>query len=230
MNSNGYILLNSPSGYLLLNKDKAYLSCSGSIHLDSSGGQGNIYIKSNLTQFTTYINVKPPPISMQINASGQLYNETVLINDNSNNQYLPNMYDNSFISTGAALTLVAKDNSSNTYFRAVAPNKMGLAINGGVFPNDTNRSMASIGLNDNCGNFTSSMTIVSGNSLLGNTNIKYLSTIGINTYAPKTDQYVLDINGPTRIGNGEINTTLNTNFQINQMKFFPYLLYLLYQL
>jgi hypothetical protein len=232
LNVSGDFLVNTSAsgGYFLLNKDTATLSCSGSIFFNSSGGYihmksnngiGNTYLQSNLTNITSYLTIQPPPLSTQITASGQIYNETLLIYDNSNNinQYLPNVYDNSFISTGSAVTILAKDNSSNTYFRAVAPNKMGAALNGGIFPNDVTRPMASIGLNDICGNFIPAMMIVSGKNLSGNNDLNYASTIGINTYSPKTEQYSLDINGPTRIGNGEINTVFNASFETKKMRF-----------
>ena len=34
--------------------------------------------------------------------------------------------------------------------------------------------------------------------------VQYHSTVGINTFEPKYDRYVLDVNGPIHIDNGEI--------------------------
>jgi hypothetical protein len=74
--------------------------------------------------------------------------------------------------------------------------------------------MTMIGLNDTSGNYISSQTIVSGKDP-----VKYFSTIGINTFSPKVDNYVMDINGPVHIGNGELHNFLNTNFELKTTAF-----------
>jgi hypothetical protein len=50
------------------------------------------------------------------------------------------------------------------------------------------------------------LEIVTGNSLVVNT-----STVGINTYSPVTENYVLDINGPVYLHHGEVMQTFSTN-------------------
>jgi hypothetical protein len=64
------------------------------------------------------------------------------------------------------------------------------------------------------GSFIPSQIVVSGNN-----NIKYKNTTGFNTFGPNTENYVVDINGPTRIVNGEITTVNQLDFQILSMKF-----------
>jgi hypothetical protein len=62
--------------------------------------------------------------------------------------------------------------------------------------------------------FIPAQEIVSGKNTL-----YYRTTTGFNTFSPKTENYVVDINGPTHIGNGELMTLVTTNFQITAMKF-----------
>jgi hypothetical protein len=134
--------------------------------------------------------------------------------DSSNVTYLYDAYDISNVSTGDAMTLYAKDTSSNTLLKALSTLNMGMVMGGGAYPYDLSRSLATIGLIDVSGKILSGQTIVSGNNLT-----RYLTTTGINTYAPKTENYVLDINGPTRIGNGEINTMKRMDFEIKRVAF-----------
>jgi hypothetical protein len=83
-----------------------------------------------------------------------------------------------------------------------------MRITGGVYPKDKSRGMAVIDVS----NSTPSQMIVTGNS-----RIKYHSTIGINTYAPKVDQYVMDINGPVHVNNGEVTKVATAPFEIKSM-------------
>jgi hypothetical protein len=62
--------------------------------------------------------------------------------------------------------------------------------------------------------FIPAQSIVSGNNKL-----YYRATTGFNTFSPNTENYVMDINGPTHIGNGELIALLNTNFEVFAMKF-----------
>ena len=194
---NNSILLNSSAGLININSGLTKL--------------GNVFLTGNNTQFTSFFTVTPPTGR---GVSGEMFNETMMIFDNSNQTYLYDSYTNNTTRSGNALTMVAVDNSSNTFMRAVAPNNMGMAINGGVFPNDSTRSMTNIGLSDICGEFIPAEMIVSGK----NKN-KYVSTVGINTYSPRTENYVMDVNGPLHLGNGEINTMFHAKFNIAQVQF-----------
>jgi len=142
-------------------------------------------------------------------AATAIFNETATIYDTSSGLYLYEAYENSTAYAGSAMTLTAKDGSSNTFFRITAPNKVGASIGGGSFPNDQSRSLATIGLTDISGTYKINQTIVSGNNVT-----RYLSTTGINTYAPKTELYVMDVNGAMRIGNGEINNIKTIDFEV----------------
>jgi len=127
------------------------------------------------------------------------------------------VYDQPSCITGNALSLIANDLSSNTFLNITTPlditgNTKGIAIGGGSYPTDTNRSMGVIGWTDLAGTFQSAQTIISGSDP-----IKYKSTVGINTYHPITEQYVMDINGPVRLSNGTIVNTGNQSFEIKAM-------------
>ena len=151
----------------------------------------------------------PVSISNRNGTTAHINGETVVIYDTSSGVYLPKMYMNN-TSTGAAQSMIAKDNSSNTFIYLTTPNRVGTAIGGGAYPEDLTRQMAVIGLTDTSGIITPAQTIVSGTNIL-----KYPTTTGINTLKPTVDTYVLDINGPVHIDNGDItNITGNTTFEI----------------
>jgi UDP-3-O-[3-hydroxymyristoyl] glucosamine N-acyltransferase len=142
-----------------------------------------------------------------------VFGEQAVIYDISAGPYLNNYYKKPTYNTGNALSLISDNNNSNTFLNIANPNKIGLAVGGGsiILPTDSNtRSMGTIGLTDICGNYVPVQTIVSGNNI-----ISKRSTVGINKYNPITETYVLDINGPVHIDNGEIVNVNNIPFQIN---------------
>jgi hypothetical protein len=146
--------------------------------------------------------------------SANIFNETAIIYDTSSGTYFNNIYGISNAYTGTAMTMVANDNNSNTFMKIVSPNKLGLGLGGGAYTYDKTRSMATMGVVDTSGIYFPTQTIVKGNS-----NLKYYSTLGINKYVPTTENYILDINGATRITNGEINTVLDASFEIKKVSF-----------
>jgi len=142
-------------------------------------------------------------------AYSHLMGETAIIYDISSGPYLKPVYENLTETTGYALSLIANDSSSNTFMNIVTPNKQGISIGGGVYPNDQTRSMGSIGWSDASAIYTPTLNIVSGNS-----KTRYKSTVGINTYAPSTDYYAVDVNGPIHVKNGELTITNQANMEI----------------
>ena len=144
------------------------------------------------------------------NTSGHLLNEPVIIYDIPIGTFFYNTYDSPLIKTGNALTLISNDTSSNTFLNIVNPNKQGLRIGGGAYPVDLSRNMAIFGVLDICQNLTPTQMIVSGNN-----SVKCKSTTGFNTFAPITEKYTVDINGPVIITNTEISTIVEPNIQIN---------------
>jgi len=193
------------------------LDSSGNILLDASGAinlsskSGVFKINSNNTTINSYLNISKRSNGNNYNGN---YNESAVIYDNSNSVYLLNVYDVSSALTGNALSLISYDNSSNAFMRIIDPSGAGFSIGGGAFPPDITRSFGIISLSDMSGNYIQSQNIVSGKDPF-----KYSSTIGINTFSPKTERYVLDINGPTRIGNGELKTVFNASFEFKNISF-----------
>ena len=197
----------SASVISLDNRGNILINAAGTLTLNSA--TGNFNISSSSTTLESYLIVT----NRGTNYNGK-YNESAIIYDSSNVNYLRNVYDVSSALTGNSLSLLAIDNSSNTFLRIIDPSGSGFSIGGGAFPADTSRSFGSMFLSDFSGNYILSQNIVSGNHFY-----KYASTTGINTYIPKTENYVLDINGPTRIGNGELKTLFNANFEFKQINF-----------
>jgi hypothetical protein len=171
----------------------------------SSGGELTIDVSKNTNIFSTFSVTNRAEYS-------HVMGETAVIYDISNGPYLKPVYENLTETTGNALSLIANDSSSNTFMNIVTPNKQGLSIGGGVYPNDQNRSMGTIGWSDSSANYTPSINIVSGNS-----NIRYKSTIGINTYSPTTESYVVDVNGPIHIKNGELTISQQADMEIKYL-------------
>ena len=93
----------------------------------------------------------------------------------------------------------------------VAPNKSGLALGGGNYVGDSTRSMGTIGIRKN-DQYYPAMNVISGRSRL-----QYKQTVGINTHSPMVDQYVVDLNGPIHLANGEITILSRADFEIVKM-------------
>ena len=153
----------------------------------------------------------PISISNRGNVS-HINDETVVIYDTSKNIFFGNIYNNTQAITGAGLSIISNDLSSNTFMYLTTSDKKGSGIGGGAYPDDVTRSMGVIILRDSSGQHTPSQIIVTGNDI-----VKYKTTTGINTFKPRLDNYVLDINGPIHVDNGDITNTNNQNFEIYSM-------------
>ena len=171
----------------------------------SNGGFLTVDVQKNINLLA------PISITNRVNVA-HVNDETVVIYDTSKNVFFGNVYNNKSAVTGAALSLISNDLSSNTFMYFTTPDKKGSGIGGGAYPDDVKRSMGVIVLTDSSGESTPSQVIVTGND-----SIKYKTTTGINTFKPRVDNYVLDINGPVHIDNGDITNTSNQNFEIYSM-------------
>jgi len=219
--SDDFNLHTSLSGGLFqMNDNLALISSSGEFFLNSSGGlidinatnEGTIKFICSLFNLKTTLNFAPQRRDISLD---KLYGESLSVYDNSNTIFLKDIYDLSYIKTGNAITLLAIDNSSNTSIKFVAPNSgKGSHIGGGAYPIDTTRSMGLFGLTDLSDGFTNNQLFVSNKN-----KTKYASTLGINTFKPNLDKYVMDVNGPVYISSGEINTVASTEFEIFNMHF-----------
>tara|TARA_Y100000816_G_scaffold288248_1_gene272458 strand:+ start:72 stop:4136 length:4065 start_codon:yes stop_codon:yes gene_type:complete len=219
IDSSGQYVLHCSGGYFNLNDNNTQLASTGTILVHASGGfievdssGGIIEMNSQHAKFnTTFLDISDPDRAQSTN----LYDETLTVCDNSNVQFFKNVYNDATMKTGTAIVGVGVDSSANTFMKLVPNDKLdGAAYGGGVYPYDTERSMNFIGLNDSSGNLVPNQMIVEGNN-----KAKYVSTLGINTFTPKTEQYVVDMNGPLRVANGEINTIAEVNFEISTASF-----------
>ena len=219
--SDDFILQSSVSGgYFKLNKDQGILTTSGEIFLNASGGlldinateEGEIKVESNIFNINASVDIAP---SEKTISSVKIYGETWTIYDSSNVTFLKDVYDLSDVQTGTGLNLVSVNPLSNTNMKLITPTEgKGAQYGGGVFPNDDTINMGLIGLTDICRGFIVNQTIASNPNRK-----KYLSSIGINTYSPLVDKFVMNINGPVYMSNGEINTMISSNFEIFNMHF-----------
>lgn len=162
----------------------------------------------NVTKINSFVSISKRP------ANGPLLNGTITIYDNSINTYLVDYYQQTSVKSGNAITVVSSDNSSNSFINIVTPNKKGFSIGGGVHPADISRSMGTIGVISTDASYQPAQVIVANN-----TADKHKISVGINTYSPETSKYVMDINGPTRIGSGEMHIKNHNNFQQNSVYF-----------
>ena len=184
----------------------------------TNGDAAISYVKGNTLQISNNTNqmfIRPDVTSFSKRGyRPDISGITTLIYDISYGSYKNDIYGNTLApttsTTGKALWLVSNDNSSNTFAIIGAPNKIGAAIGGGPYPLDTTRSMNTVGLSDISGSYISSINIISGKDPL-----KYDTTVGINTFQPRTEKYVLDINGPVHIDNGDIRAINSFKSQIN---------------
>jgi len=170
---------------------------------------------NNLTITTGNITKINSIVSISKRAANEpLLNGTITIYDNSANIYLVDYYQQNTVKSGNAITVVSSDNSSNSFINIVTPNKNGFSIGGGAYPLDITRSMGTIGVTSIDASYQPAQVIVANNTI-----DKHKISVGINTYSPETSKYVMDINGPTRIGNGEMHIREHIKFQQNTMHF-----------
>lgn len=158
----------------------------------SSGGYMNIDVSQNLN-VTSQMTISTSPTNIHN------HGETLSVYDISNGVFFGNIYQNPQAYTGSAASFISSSNDSNTMIYMGTPQGAGAAIGGGSFPNGVGYSMATIGLTDTSGNYTMGQMIINGNALTHN-----YTTTGINTFQPRVDKYVLDVNGPLHIDNGDI--------------------------
>lgn len=212
----GDISLNSESIYLtsisgdivLASEDSTFItSISGDI--DISANEGDVIIQSfDSTKLRSAVAISQRGITTK------LKNEPFTIYDNSLSEpFLYDYYNDTQLKTGTASVNVAIDNSSTTFTHLLTPDIKGLSIGGGAYVKDSSRSMGMIGLSTTDMSFVPSQSYVSNN----NTTI-YRTTTGINTYAPRLNNYVMDINGPTRIGNGELHTIIKHTSKLTDIR------------
>ena len=85
----------------------------------------------------------------------------------------------------------------------------GLTIAGGTYPNDAARSFGVMTTGDISNSVAPSLMMVSGNSSIVNR-----STLGVNTFSPVTENYVLDVNGPIYLHHNEVSLVNTTSHSV----------------
>ncbi len=177
----------------------------------NTGANTILQTANNLTLTTGNVSKINSIVSISKRATNEpLLNGTITIYDNSAEVFLVDCYQQSTVKAGNAVTIVTSDNSSNAFINIVNPSKKGFSIGGGAYPRDTSRSMGTIGITPTDASYIPAQVIVANNNVG-----KQRISVGINTYSPETSKYVMDINGPTRIGNSEMNIRYRNNFQQN---------------
>ena len=158
----------------------------------SKGGYMNIDVSQNLN-VSSQMTISMSPTNIHN------HGETLAVYDISNGVFFGNIYQNPQAYTGSAASFISSSNDSNTMIYMGTPQGAGAAIGGGSFPNGSGYSMATMGLTDTSGNYTLGQMMINGNALT-----HCYTTTGINTFHPRVDKYVLDVNGPVHIDNGDI--------------------------
>ena len=180
------------SAYMYFNYDTPIPGVpDGSIYY-TPGGYLSIDVSKN-------VNVScPMTVSVGDNPT-HLRGEVFTVYDISQVVYFGNIYQNGTAYTGLAAAFVADSNNSNTFTFMGTPGGSGLSVGGGAYPADVEKAMGTIGLTDASGIYSPAQVIVSGDLTSHS-----LTTTGINTYQPRINSYVLDVNGPIHVDNGDI--------------------------
>jgi acyl-[acyl carrier protein]--UDP-N-acetylglucosamine O-acyltransferase len=214
------LLLQNSNGTMNMNSTHSIITTTGNTNLINNNMS---IVTGNILALTSgsSMNIETPTMQIKSrlkisnrNTPIHIVNETAIIYDVANGNYLYDAFESTTNNTGNALSLVASDNSSNTFMALISPNKMGMALGGGSYIKDTSRSLGTMGIIDSNGIYKPSYTVISGNTMT-----KYLTTMGINTHVPRSENYILDINGPTHISNGEINKLKEFNIEISKVSF-----------
>lgn len=192
------------------------ISISANIDLSMNVSANTLITTGNNLNITT-ANISTINSIVSISKRGindPMLNGTITIYDNSAEIFLADYYQQPTVKSGNAITIVSSDVSSNAFINIVTPNKNGLSIGGGAYPLDISRSMGTIGLTPTDASYLPAQVIVTNNRI-----DKHKISVGVNTYSPESTKYVMDINGPTRIGNGEMHIRKHTSFQQNTVHF-----------
>ena len=141
------------------------------------------------------------------------FEETVVIYDTFSGGYLLSSYEipSSVYSTGNALTLLSTHPAANTSLHLMnSTSSYGASLVGGTWVHDPSRSYSSWGVVDLCGNYVPTISQIAGSSMMSR------SSVGINTFLPEYDDYVLSVNGPTHLTNGEIMVVQDVSYEIHK--------------
>ena len=212
----GDISMNAESVYITSLNGDVYVSSENSTGIvsitgdvDISSNEGNITISSNdATRMRSAVRISERDTILN------LKNEPLTIYDNAQSTpFVYDYYNNNSLTTGHSSVHVAIDNSSTTFSHLLTPDTKGLSIGGGAHVYDTSRSMGFVGL------ATTDISFLPVQSYVSNSDtVLSRTTMGVNTYVPRMNKYVMDVNGPTRIGNGELHPMVYHSSKITSIK------------
>lgn len=178
-------------------------SMGNQVHLQSE----KVYISSSSTN-----NVNNPE------------NATLLVQDHEDPsyKYMSHVFQKEKTNTGTTAHFISSDTSSNTFISMTTKNDIGWQWGGGMDGDAIGKEMGTTGFTDNVTThyypqekrYIPAHTYLSGSSL-----VKNRTSTGINTYRPKVDDTVLDINGPVCINHEEIHCTASFDFEIGAVSF-----------
>jgi hypothetical protein len=153
--------------------------------------------------------------------SDQIVNNSALtIYDIDNGLFAFDAYNNpnSIKSNAISISGPGADSMSMIHFTNPETNS-GISIGGGAYPahdplNNSQR-MGTIGYTQSDGTYAPTINIVSS----ATNRLFHRATVGINTQHPRTDEYIMDINGPVIISTTtEINVVQNIPYEIDVLK------------
>jgi hypothetical protein len=158
-----------------------------------------------------------------------VFDEALLIMDISGGgssfleSYFPDSSSNYKLGNGLSMVADELDGSSNIMIHMVSKdansNIKGLTLGGGVHPEQRTKSVGFIGLHHEVSS-TSDTSFVPTSIIMEGSNTGYnRTTMGVNTLLPRTNDYTMDINGKTHIGQGETHIRNITTNQIYSMAF-----------
>ena len=150
------------------------------------------------------------------NVPTNVFNESLIVYDISGTTFNNGIYNNGS-TAGNALSLIAFDNSANTFLNITTPNKYGLQISGGAYSGDITRSM---GIIDVSNVFYQTNTNPAQIVVSGKDKSKFTKTVGFNTYTPIVDKYSMDINGLINISNNDLRVVANPTFEVLNVSFY----------
>jgi hypothetical protein len=173
-----------------------------------SGGDLSISVENNVN-FPSMMSIGSAALMTGENIHTSL-EETVSIFSDTSFAFFPDYFTDIDFHIQHALSMVGVSDSGVTGFSTMITSGKGQCMMAGSYMYDSDRSMAISGLiTDASWNWTpSQMTVSNSNPVYGKT------VTAFNTYQPVLDSYVVTINGPTQITNGEIHIVQNVAFQI----------------
>jgi len=144
-------------------------------------------------------------------------NATLLVQDHESpsNIFLPQIFQDKKTSTGTAAHFLSHDICSNTFISITTAaddsGKMyGWQWGGGIDADHSGRDFGTTGWTDDIStNYypNAKRYIPAQNYVSGSSTVKSRATTGLNTYRPKVDEKILDVNGPVSINHEEIHCT-----------------------